>query len=403
MKVTCGTDIIEISRIKKDIEDLGENFLHRVFTENEIQYCESKKKQRYQHYAARFAAKEATFKAISYQLEDKFSISWKDIEVSNDKNGRPIVEISGIDEEKIESIDISLSHCKEYAIANVTMILGDAPLGQKRTFSLQKSEPRGASLSSIFDSHAHLDDEKFDDDREEIINNIHKEVDKFISAGYSLEGSKAAVDLSNKYDFIYATCGISPNDIPQSEEELWIMLDKIKELAKQNSKVVAIGEIGLDYYWNKENKELQKKAFAEQIKIANELNLPIVIHTREAVMDTIEILKEYKVNNKGVFHCCPLNRELVKEGLKLGFCISFAGPVTFKNSKNADEIISLVPNDRMLIETDSPYLSPEPLRGKRNDPRNVKYIAQKIADVKNISLEEVLKMTYDNACTIFKI
>ena len=253
----------------------------------------------------------------------------------------------------------------------------------------------------FFDSHAHLDDEKFNDDREEIIESIHKEIDRFVSAGYSLEGSKAAVDLAKKYDFIYSTCGISPNDIPQNEEELWIMLDEIRELVKTNPKNIAIGEIGLDYYWNKENKDLQKKAFIEQIKLANELDLPIVIHTREAVMDTIEILKKYKVENKGVFHCCPLNRELVKEALKLGFYISFAGPITFKNSKNADEIINLVPNDKILIETDSPYLSPEPLRGKRNDPRNVKYTAQKIADVKQITLEEVADFTYNNACKIF--
>jgi len=255
----------------------------------------------------------------------------------------------------------------------------------------------------LFDSHAHLDDEKFDEDRGEIITEIHNEIDKFVSAGYSLEGSEAAVKLAQKYNFIYATCGISPNDIPQTGEELWIMLNKIRNLVQQNPKVVAIGEIGLDYYWNKENKEIQKIAFIEQIKLANELNLPIVIHTREAVMDTIEILKQNPVTNKGIFHCCPLNRELVKEGLKLGFYISFAGPVTFKNSKNADEIIELVPNDRILIETDSPYLSPEPLRGKRNDPRNVQYIAEKIAKVKQMSTEEIAEITYNNACKIFRI
>ncbi len=253
----------------------------------------------------------------------------------------------------------------------------------------------------LFDSHAHLDDEKFNQDREEVIKEIAKEVKTIISAGYSLEGSKMAIELSKKYDFIYASCGISPNDIPQTEEKLWIMLEEIKDLVKQNKKVIAIGEIGLDYYWNKENKELQKKAFIAQIKLANELNLPIMIHTREAIMDTIEILKQNPVAKKGVFHCCPLNRELVKEALKIGFYISFAGPVTFKNSKNADEIIKMVPNDRMLIETDSPYLSPEPLRGKRNDSRNLKYIAEKIANVKGIAIEEVAKLTYDNTCRIY--
>ena len=256
----------------------------------------------------------------------------------------------------------------------------------------------------FFDSHAHLDDDKFKEDREEIIEKIYKDgIEKFVSAGYSLEGSKKAIELSKKYEFIYATCGISPNDISQTEEELWKMLEEIKHLAKQNKKVVAIGEIGLDYYWNTENKELQKKAFIEQIKIANELELPIVIHTREAVMDTLEILKQNEVYKKGVFHCCPLNRELIKEGLKLGFYISFAGPVTFKNSKNANEVIGMVPADKILIETDSPYLSPEPLRGRRNDPRNVKFIARKVADVKELTLEEVANITYQNAKKIFNI
>lgn len=256
----------------------------------------------------------------------------------------------------------------------------------------------------LFDSHAHLDDEKFEEDREIIIQQIKKAgVTKFISAGYSLDGSRKAIELADRYDFIYATAGISPNDIPQTEEELWNMLSEIEEMAQQNKKVVAIGEIGLDYYWNEENKLLQKLAFMKQIELANKLNLPIVIHTREAVMDTLEMLRKNEVACKGVFHCCPLNRELVKEALKLGFYISFAGPVTFKNSKNADEIIQLVPIERMLIETDSPYLSPEPLRGKRNDSRNVKYIAQKIADVRNMTLEEVAKITYQNAKKVFRI
>ena len=258
----------------------------------------------------------------------------------------------------------------------------------------------------LFDNHSHLDDEKFDEDREELIEKIkNSNVKMLISAGYSLEGSTKAVELSKKYDFIYATCGISPNDIPQTEEELWKTLEEIEKLAKENSKVRAIGEIGLDYYWEKDEKrrELQKKAFIEQIKLANKLELPIVIHTREAVMDTLDILKKNSVNKKGIFHCCPLNRELVKEGLKLGFYISFAGPVTFKNSKNADEIISMVPDDKILIETDSPYLSPEPFRGKRNDPRNVEYVAKKIADVKGLDLEEVAEITYNNAKNIFKI
>ncbi|MCI8636672.1 MAG: TatD family hydrolase [Clostridia bacterium] len=250
----------------------------------------------------------------------------------------------------------------------------------------------------LFDSHCHLDDEKFNEDREELIKQIKEAgITKLISAGYSLESSKKAIKLAKNYDFIYATAGISPNDIPQTNEELWKMIEEIKEKVKQNNKVVAIGEIGLDYYWNEQNKELQKIAFIKQIQLANELELPIVIHTREAIQDTLDILKQNEVKQKGIFHCCPLNRELVKEALKLGFYISLAGPITFKNSKNADEIIGMIPNEKILIETDSPYLSPEPLRGRRNDPRNVKYIAQKIAEVKNVSTEEIAKITYQNA------
>ncbi len=255
----------------------------------------------------------------------------------------------------------------------------------------------------LFDSHSHLNDEKFDEDREEQIKKIRESgVSNFITAGYSVESSKKALEIAKKYDFIYTTAGVSPNDIPQTEEELWKQLAEIEKIVEKNKeKICAIGEIGLDYYWNTDNKELQKKAFIEQIKIANKYNLPIVIHTREAVMDTLQILKENKVTKTGVFHCCPQNRELIKEVLKLGFYISFAGPITFKNSKNAEEMINLVPNDRILIETDSPYLAPEPVRGTRNTPANVKYIAQKIADVKGLTLEEVEKITFENTKNIF--
>ena len=246
----------------------------------------------------------------------------------------------------------------------------------------------------FFDSHAHYNDERFEEDRDKLIKEIYNEgVTKIINAGYSLESSKEAIEIAKDYEFMYATVGISPNDIDNLKKE---DLLEIEKLAK-NKKVVAIGEIGLDYYWNKENKELQKQVFKAQIEIANRLDLPIVIHTREAIYDTLDILKNSECNKKGVFHCCPLNVDLVREGLKLGFYISFAGPITFKNSKNAEEIIKMVPLDKILIETDSPYLSPEPLRGRRNDSRNVKYMAQKIADVKGITLEEVSKATYKNA------
>ena len=242
---------------------------------------------------------------------------------------------------------------------------------------------------------------------ENIIEEIKKAgITKVISAGYSLEASQKAVDFAKKYDWIYATCGISPNDIPQQEQELWKTISKIEEIVKTNRQnVVAIGEIGLDYYWEKDEskRELQKKAFIKQIQLANMLELPIVIHTRDAITDTISILKENPVSQKGVFHCCPQNRELIKEALKLGFYISFAGPITFKNSKNANEMINLVPNDKILIETDSPYLSPEPFRGTRNDSRNVKLVAKRIAEIKQISLEQVAETTFNNANKIFNI
>ena len=258
---------------------------------------------------------------------------------------------------------------------------------------------------SFFEQHAHYNDEKFNEDRNEVIKQVYNfGVTKIVNAGYSVESSKQAIELAEKYNFIYSTCGISPNDIPENKDEMDVQIEEVKALAKSSKKIVAIGEIGLDYYWNKENKELQKYAFIEQIKIANEMNLPIVIHTREAVDDTLNILRNVIQTVKpGVFHCCPLNRELVKQALELGFYISLAGPITFKNSKNANEIIEMIPNDKMLIETDSPYLSPEPRRGKRNDSRNLVYIAEKIASVKNISVEEIQKITFENTEKLYNI
>ena len=254
----------------------------------------------------------------------------------------------------------------------------------------------------LFDSHAHLDDEKFNIDREKLIPEIYNSgITKILSCGYSLEGSIKAVELSKKYEYIYSSVGISPNDLCTNWEK---DVEKIDEILKNetNKKIVAVGEIGLDYHYET-NKDWQKEAFVKQIEIANKYDLPIITHTREAVSDTIEILKQNPVNKKGIFHCCPFNRELIKEGLKMGFYISIAGPVTFKNSKNAEEIANLVPLDRLLIETDSPYLAPEPVRGTRNDPRNVKYTAQKISEFRKVSLEEIAKATYENAKNIFNI
>lgn len=252
----------------------------------------------------------------------------------------------------------------------------------------------------LFDTHAHYNDEKFNHDRDEIIKQTYEAgITKLVCAGYNLKSSREAIDIASHYEFIYSICGISPNDLEDYCEE---NLRQLKELAK-HKKNVAIGEIGLDYYWNKDNKEQQKQAFIEQINLANELELPIVIHSRDAVQDTIDLLKQNPVNKKGIFHCAQLNKYLIEEALKLGFYISFAGPITFKNSKNAEEIINLVPMDKILIETDSPYLAPEPVRGTRNDCRNVRYIAEKIAAIKGVSVEEVAKITYQNAMRVFRI
>lgn len=255
-----------------------------------------------------------------------------------------------------------------------------------------------------FDSHMHIDDEKFDNDRNEVIKKIveHK-VTKCIDLGTNYETTKKVIEIANTYDFIYAAGGLHPEDVPQTEDEMWIEIEKIKELINKNKKIVAVGEIGLDYYWNKDNKELQKKAFIKQIEIANELNLPVSIHTRDAIDDMIFILKNYKIQSSGVLHCCPFNTELVRHGLENGLYIGFGGTCTYKNSKNAYNIIQMVPDNRILIETDSPYLSPEPVRGTRNDSSNLKYIVQKIAEYKKSTPEAIAKITYENAIKLFKI
>ena len=255
----------------------------------------------------------------------------------------------------------------------------------------------------LFDSHAHYNDEKFEQDREELLKSIYEfGVTSIICGGYSLESSKKAIELAKTHKFIYSTVGISPNDLTSKWEEDIFDVDAL--LSKKNSadKIVAVGEIGLDYHYDTD-KSIQKQAFIKQIEIANKYNLPIVIHTRDAVMDTIQILKDNPVNKKGVFHCCPFNRELINEALKLDFCISIAGPITFKNSKNAEEIANLIPLDRLLIETDSPYLAPETVRGTRNDSRNIKYTAQKIADLRKTTIEEIAEFTYTNTKKIFNI
>ncbi|MBR3132860.1 MAG: TatD family hydrolase [Clostridia bacterium] len=251
----------------------------------------------------------------------------------------------------------------------------------------------------FFDSHAHYNDERFLENRDDLIKRMYKnEITGIICAGYNLDSSIDGINFAKSFPHMYATCGISPNDIDENVDN---NIKKIESVAS-DEKVVAIGEIGLDYYWNKDNKEKQKEVFIKQIEIADKLDLPIVIHTRDATIDTINILKEHCPKKKGVFHCCPLNQELIKEGLKLGFYISFSGNITFKNAK-AEPCVELVPMDKILIETDSPYLAPEPLRGTTNISENVKLVAKKIAEIKEISIDEIAKITFDNTKRIFRL
>lgn len=255
-----------------------------------------------------------------------------------------------------------------------------------------------------FETHAHYDDEKFDEDREEVIKKIFNAgVTKCVNIGCSIETSQNSIDLADKYDFIYATCGIHPSEIPSTDEELDDSINKLENMVKKSKNVVAIGEIGLDYYWNSDNKDMQKKAFIKQIELANKFCLPISIHTRDAIDDTISIIKNEIIKEGGILHCCPFNRELVKHGLEKGLYIAFGGTCTFKNSKNAQEIVQMVPMEKILIETDSPYLAPEPFRGTRNDSSNIKYVVDKIAEFKGISAEEVARITYENAKKVFRI
>ena len=258
---------------------------------------------------------------------------------------------------------------------------------------------------NFFDTHAHYDDMKFDDDREEVIRKIYNSgVTKCVDVGCNIETSKKAISIANSHDFIYSMIGIHPSEISLSEKEIDKDILEIKNLFLSNKKIVAIGEIGLDYHYDDDpSKDLQKYAFIKQIELANELKLPISIHTRDAIDDTIAILRKYKIENGGIIHCCPFNRELVRHGLDAGLDIAFGGTSTFKSSKNAPEIVNMVPENRMLIETDCPYLAPEPVRGTRNDSSNLKYVVRKLAEFKNIDPEEVAKMTYNNACNLFKI
>jgi TatD DNase family protein len=253
----------------------------------------------------------------------------------------------------------------------------------------------------LFDSHAHVNDKRYEDDQHEMIMRAFESgVELIMLPGASLESSLSGVELSKKYDFIYSAVGIHPHDTKNMDD---MTLEMIKGLAK-NSKVKAIGEIGLDYYYDFSPRDVQKKWFEEQLLLAKELNLPVIIHDRDAHQDVMDILTKVDAFETGVvMHCYSGSKELALEYVKKGAYISFAGPVTFKNARKAKEAAAVVPLDRLLIETDSPYLTPDPFRGKRNEPEYVKFVAMAIAGIRGISFDEVANITYDNAKRIFKI
>lgn len=255
----------------------------------------------------------------------------------------------------------------------------------------------------LFDTHAHIFNEYYKD-IDEVINSSEKEGVKYICIpGTSVDDSKEAIEIANRYENVFAIIGIHPEQAEKYTNSEQIDKDlKIIEKLSKNKKVVAIGEIGLDNYWTKEYKDIQKILLIKQIKLANKLDLPIVLHIREATNDIIEILKNNKPKKGGIFHSASFNEYLIQEGLRLGFYISFSGTVTFKNAKPVNSVL-MVPDNKLLIETDSPYLTPHPFRGKQNSPKFVKYTAEKIAEIKNISLKELEKITTENAKRLFNI
>ncbi|MDQ5983135.1 MAG: D-aminoacyl-tRNA deacylase [Eubacteriales bacterium SKADARSKE-1] len=251
-------------------------------------------------------------------------------------------------------------------------------------------------MKNIFDSHAHYDDAAFDEDRETILNGLQdKGVCNVINVGANIESSKKSVSFSLKYPFIFAAVGVHPTeikDLPKDYPD--IILDLLK-----NEKTVAIGEVGLDYHYDFSPRDVQKKIFEEQLKLAVEHNVPVIIHDREAHMDTMDLLKKYKP--RGVVHCFSGSLEMALEVIKLGMYIGLGGAVTFKNAKNPVLVAEKVPIDRILLETDAPYMTPVPYRGKRCDSSLIKYTAQKIAEVRNIGVDVLLEKTKQNAIDLF--
>lgn len=256
-------------------------------------------------------------------------------------------------------------------------------------------------MIQLFDTHAHLDASQFDDDREEMIQRARDAgVELIVNIGFDRHTIPTTMELIEKYDFIYAAIGWHPvESIHMQEGDLeWI------EQLCQHPKVVAIGEIGLDYHWDTSPKDVQERVFREQIRLAKKLKMPIVIHNRDAHADVVRILKEEGASEVGgIMHCFSGSVEIAKQCLDMNFYISFGGPVTFKNARVPKEVLKEVPLDRLLIETDCPYLAPHPNRGKRNEPSFVTLVAETVAEIKGKTLEEIAKITTDNGRKCYRI
>ena len=253
----------------------------------------------------------------------------------------------------------------------------------------------------IFDTHAHYDDDAFDADREEIIKALlESDVKKIVNVGANLKTSQNSIDLSNRYDLFYAAVGVHPDDCDEIDDA---GIEKLREMSK-DKRVVAIGEIGLDYYWHKDNPDIQKNAFKRQIELAKELSLPIIIHSREAARDTMDILTETNAGvNSGVVHCFSYSPEIALEAIKLGFYVGVGGVVTFKNAKKLKETVERIPLEKIVLETDCPYLAPMPFRAKRNSSLYLEYVVEEIAMLKQTDPETVKEITYKNALDMYRL
>lgn len=250
-----------------------------------------------------------------------------------------------------------------------------------------------------FDTHVHYDDKAFDTDRDALIAALPEAgVELVLDPGCDIRSSRKALELAEKYSFVYAAVGVHPEELDSLTDS---SLDELKALAA-HPKCVAIGEIGLDYYWDDKHKDEQKKLLHAQLELASELDKPVIIHDREAHADSFEAVCRFD-KLRGVFHCYSGSAEMAKELLKCGWYLGFDGPVTYKNARKAIEVLELCPLDRILIETDGPYLSPVPMRGKRNDSRNLRYVVEKIAEVKGLPPEAVAAASLSNGRALFSI